>query len=65
LRATLRRLTLTFNIWLGAIGFQSSAHRSAPNTMMPRDCRNSSVAGVVSKPGKRKSGVLGTVVGMP
>src|ERR1700694_5092461 len=45
--------------------FLSLAHRSAPNTTMPRDCSRSSVAGVDSKPGKRKNGVLGTVVATP
>ena len=46
----------------GVIGFQSLAQKSAPNTTIPRDCRKSSVAGVDSKPGKRKKGVDGVVV---
>ena len=44
---------------------QPLAQRSAPNTTMPRDCSKSSVAGVVSKPGKRKNGVLGVLVATP
>ena len=35
------------------------------NTPMPRDCSRSSVAGVDSKPGKRKNGVDGVVVATP
>ena len=62
LRAALSRSVSSFNSCSGVIGFQSLAQRSAPNTTMPRDCSRSSVAGVLSKPGKRKNGVLGVVV---
>ena len=65
LRAALSRSVSSFNSWLGVIGFQSLAQRSAPNTAIPRDCSRSRVAGVVSKPGKRKNGVLGVVVATP
>ena len=47
------------------IGSQSLAQRSAPNTAMPRFCKASSVAGVISKKGKRKNGVLGVIVAFP
>src|ERR1700716_1097547 len=63
--ATLSRSMTSFNSCSGVIGFQSLAQRSAPNTTMPRDCSRSSVAGVISKPGKRKNGVLGVVVATP
>src|SRR5437763_9925758 len=59
LPAVLSRSVIIFNSWLGVIGFQSLAQRSAPNTTMPRDCNSSRVAGVDSKPGKRKNGVVG------
>ena len=65
LRAILSRSVRSFNSCSGVIGFQSLAQRSAPNTTMPRDCSRSSVAGVISKPGKRKNGVLGVVVATP
>jgi hypothetical protein len=41
----------------GLIGFQSLAHRSAPNTTMRRCASRSSSAGLEAKPGKRKNGV--------
>ena len=50
---------ISFSSCFGVIGSQSLAQRSAPNTTMPRDCSRSRVAGVLSKPGKRKNGVLG------
>ena len=45
--------------WAGVIGFQSLAHRSAPNTTRPRASSRSSRAGEEAKPGKRKNGVTG------
>ena len=65
LARSLQPLGEQFNCCAGGIGFQSLAQRSAPNTAMPRFCRASSVAGVISKNGKRKNGVLGVVVAVP
>src|SRR5712691_1023803 len=49
-----RRETTNRSSWPGAIGFQSLAHRSAPNTTIRRWARRWSRAGVEAKPGKRK-----------
>src|SRR6266478_644621 len=36
--AAFSRSVSSFNSWLGVIGSQSLAQRSAPNTAIPRDC---------------------------
>src|SRR5579871_5267192 len=56
LPAALSRSMISFSSCFGVILLQSLAHRSAPNTTIPRERRSSSVAGVDSKPGKRKNG---------
>ncbi|MET4015939.1 hypothetical protein ABIC10_001027 [Bradyrhizobium sp. S3.2.12] len=62
---TLNRLMMSFNSRPGAIASQSLAHRSAPNTTMPRSWSRSSVLGVEAKLRKRRNGVDGAIVDMP
>src|SRR6516162_1547 len=62
---TFSRLIRSLSSCCGVILIQSLAQRSAPKTAIPCACRKLRVAGVDSKPGNRKNGVVGVVVAPP